>query len=62
MRPDENAVQGIVTVQFAPTSGLQSTTGASVQRTGPGKVLGLPAWEMLGGRVRDRIVFKVVVR
>ncbi len=30
-------------VGFANTSGLQATTGGSVQRTGPGKVLGLPA-------------------
>lgn len=30
-------------VRFAPSSGLQARTGASVQRTGPGRVLGLPA-------------------
>jgi putative ABC transport system permease protein len=30
-------------VTFANTSGLQTRTGGSVQRTGPGKVLGLPA-------------------
>src|SRR3954447_565016 len=30
-------------VSFANTSGLQARTGGSVQRTGPGKVLGLPA-------------------
>ncbi|MFN8604450.1 MAG: FtsX-like permease family protein [Candidatus Binatia bacterium] len=36
-------VQRALPVQFAPTSGLQARTGGSVQRTGPGQVLGLPA-------------------
>jgi putative ABC transport system permease protein len=35
-------VRQAVPVGFAGTTGLESTTGGSVQRTGPGKVLGLP--------------------
>ncbi|MDX6671878.1 MAG: putative transport system permease protein [Solirubrobacteraceae bacterium] len=35
-------VKQALPVQFAPTPGLQATTGGSVQRTGPGRVLGLP--------------------
>src|SRR5262249_16344865 len=35
-------VQRALPVQIAATSGLQARTGGSVQRTGPGKVLGLP--------------------
>jgi putative ABC transport system permease protein len=36
-------VRRALPVAFANTSGLQTRTGGSVQRTGPGKVLGLPA-------------------
>lgn len=36
-------VRRALAVQLAATSGLQATTGGSVQRTGPGQVLGLPA-------------------
>jgi putative ABC transport system permease protein len=35
-------VKRALPVEFANTSGLQARTGGSVQRTGPGKVLGLP--------------------
>jgi putative ABC transport system permease protein len=35
-------VQRALPVQFARTTGLQATTGGSVQRTGPGVVLGIP--------------------
>ena len=35
-------VRRALPVQFAATSGLTATTGNSVQRTGPGQVLGLP--------------------
>ncbi|MEA2472409.1 MAG: putative transport system permease protein, partial [Thermoleophilaceae bacterium] len=38
-RPDVTAA---LPVQFANTTGLDSTTGGTTQRTGPGKVLGLP--------------------
>ncbi|MCW3003464.1 MAG: hypothetical protein JWQ20_2762 [Conexibacter sp.] len=36
-------VQRALPVTFAPTSGLQATSGGSTQQTGPGKVLGMPA-------------------
>src|SRR3954468_8313265 len=36
-------VRRALPVGFADTSGLQARTGGSVQSTGPGKVLGLPA-------------------
>lgn len=36
-------VRRALPVSFADTTGLQARTGGSVQRTGPGKVLGLPA-------------------
>ncbi len=35
-------VQRALPVGFAPTAGLESTTGGSTQRTGPGRVLALP--------------------
>jgi len=35
-------VKRALPVQFASTTGLQAATGGSVQKTGPGKVLGLP--------------------
>jgi putative ABC transport system permease protein len=35
-------VKQALPVGFADTTGLQASTGGSVQRTGPGKVLGLP--------------------
>src|SRR3954464_5898619 len=54
-QPGANPVKGIdqtrnppgvsaaATVRFAPTNGLTATTGQTVQRTGPGQVLSLPA-------------------
>src|SRR4051794_22341618 len=36
-------VRRALSVRFADTTGLEARTGGSVQRTGPGKVLGLPA-------------------
>lgn len=36
-------VKRALPVQFAETTGLAATSGGSVQRTGPGRVLGLPA-------------------
>src|SRR3954453_11461237 len=36
-------VRRALPVRFADTTGLEARTGGSVQRTGPGKVLGLPA-------------------
>src|SRR4051794_19506022 len=35
-------VRRALPVSFANTSGLQARTGGSVQRTGPGRVIGLP--------------------
>lgn len=37
------SVQTESTVRFATTTGLEAKTGTSVQRTGPGQVLGMPA-------------------
>ncbi|MCW2991726.1 MAG: hypothetical protein JWM73_2320 [Solirubrobacterales bacterium] len=41
-------------VTFAPTAGLTATTGSSVQKTGPGQVLGLPDGyaQAFGGELR----------
>jgi putative ABC transport system permease protein len=37
------SVRAALPVGFAPTGGLQASSGGSTQRTGPGQVLGLPA-------------------
>ena len=37
------SVRRALPVQFAATTGLEATAGGSTQKTGPGKVLGLPA-------------------
>ncbi|HMJ37789.1 MAG TPA: ABC transporter permease [Baekduia sp.] len=38
----QTGVQRALPVSFAPTTGLQATSGGSTQQTGPGRVLGLP--------------------